>query len=595
VRSLDSLARKAFAAAKPNGESPEHAAQAASGDADLRFQLVAKKSGAVWDKFRDDAERQKKWAKGVQEHLVDYAATPKLYFKATLFAAQASQSVTLRVFIAQLRGGRTWHLVDYTDAAEIHNSKFYYEVSLAIPIDGDDAVKWLLERWENDNRYFTGEVNYDIPDIAEYGIKARKGQFDTSGSASEERIARYLGDVSLTALVIAGVATFLLPVPLALPALVEAMMMSTLVFGVASGALTTFNRVTYDEQTTKDTVFDVLQVASFLIPGGAALWSRAAPVGNLAAFGAKVGLNRAVFYGEASATALNGILIAGDLSENLYNIITDDGMDPTRRHDLLINLLKSAVGAGLIVAIPPKLAQRELELQLHLAEEGLFDSREAGLESRMAQMKDQSKELVLKKTPGVTPAAEGKHERIVNTGSNKGKPAGASAARAQQPKPERKPIYKTTPMRGQYKGEHLPGNAQWRHLGGVVDYLDAARRQAYKLTIKDGKIYDREGKLFDTSDASTEHTDNPAAIFVMDEFGDFYASKTHSAGSFHHSSLLAGTPVAAAGEFVVINGELRLLSDRSGHYRPKLEFTQQALDSFKRQGVNLSNVELDVR
>jgi hypothetical protein len=36
-------------------------------------------------------------------------------------------------------------------------------------------------------------------------------------------------------------------------------------------------------------------------------------------------------------------------------------------------------------------------------------------------------------------------------------------------------------------------------------------------------------------------------------------------------------PVAAAGEFKVNGGKLVLISDRSGHYQPKLKFAFQAL------------------
>ncbi len=123
--------------------------------------------------------------------------------------------------------------------------------------------------------------------------------------------------------------------------------------------------------------------------------------------------------------------------------------------------------------------------------------------------------------------------------------------------------------------------------------MDEAARKAYRLVIKDGKIYDAKGKLFDTTSAATVHAGGHGkAIFVMDEYGNFYASKTHTRGEFHHSSLLEGKPVAAAGEMQVVNGELKLITDQSGHYWPGKDFTAQALDALKKAGVDVSNVKV---
>jgi len=145
-------------------------------------------------------------------------------------------------------------------------------------------------------------------------------------------------------------------------------------------------------------------------------------------------------------------------------------------------------------------------------------------------------------------------------------------------------------MNPKYVGEDVPGNPIW---GTPVKYLSESERAAYKLNIRDGKIYDSSGRLFDTSDASTAHSGGGRAIFVMDENGAFYASKVQQVGEFHHSSLAAGGPVAAAGEMQVDNGLLSVLSDKSGHYMPGRTFTQQALDSLERNGVDTSPVQKD--
>lgn len=134
----------------------------------------------------------------------------------------------------------------------------------------------------------------------------------------------------------------------------------------------------------------------------------------------------------------------------------------------------------------------------------------------------------------------------------------------------------------EFKGEHVPGNARW---GTAVKYLKGAQRERFKLSVKDGKLYDSEGNLFDTSTAKSLHSTDPRAIFVMDENGNIYASTKHSMGKFHHSSFLAGGDIAGAGELKVSNGELKLLSDQSGHYKPSWAMTQQVIKELQSRGV----------
>jgi len=54
----------------------------------------------------------------------------------------------------------------------------------------------------------------------------------------------------------------------------------------------------------------------------------------------------------------------------------------------------------------------------------------------------------------------------------------------------------------------------------------------------------------------------------MSEEGRFYLSKNYAYGKFHHSSFLAGKPVAAAGEIYIEKGIIKIVTDGSGHYRP---------------------------
>src|SRR5258708_16978164 len=152
--------------------------------------------------------------------------------------------------------------------------------------------------------------------------------------------------------------------------------------------------------------------------------------------------------------------------------------------------------------------------------------------------------------------------------------------------------YRVTPLQPLYVGEDVPGNEIFDN--SYVIYLSEAGRAPYALKFRDGHICDAYENLFDTSDADSLHTDFGRAIFVMDADGNFYASKEHIYGKFHHSSLVAGGPVAAAGEIEVAEGMLTALSDRSGHYLPTRGFTDQAIDQLKKKNISFQGVKLDL-
>ncbi|MEV5748229.1 hypothetical protein AB0L00_10460 [Actinoallomurus sp. NPDC052308] len=142
-------------------------------------------------------------------------------------------------------------------------------------------------------------------------------------------------------------------------------------------------------------------------------------------------------------------------------------------------------------------------------------------------------------------------------------------------------------MEREYRGEHLPApNKSWTH-GSQVQYLDDAARQRYRLTVgSDGRLYDSSGRLFDTRRGTSAWTpDRGRAIYVMDEHGNLYASNTQVVGQFHHSSFLAGGPVAGAGELEVVNGNLMAISRQSGHYKPTPQHLQQVTDHLRGQGL----------
>lgn len=143
------------------------------------------------------------------------------------------------------------------------------------------------------------------------------------------------------------------------------------------------------------------------------------------------------------------------------------------------------------------------------------------------------------------------------------------------------------PMNPSYVGEET--GAVW---GTKVKYLNAEERLEYQVQVDNGKMYDSEGELFDTSSASSAFGGDGNAIFVMDESGNIYASSLHAVGKFHHSSFLSGQPVASAGEIVVDKGVIKEITRRSGHYQPTEEQLDQFLHRLDQSGIDLTEVNV---
>jgi hypothetical protein len=153
------------------------------------------------------------------------------------------------------------------------------------------------------------------------------------------------------------------------------------------------------------------------------------------------------------------------------------------------------------------------------------------------------------------------------------------------------PRYETKDMLlPRYSTENLKGNIVWQ--GKQVTYLDETRRRAYQVFVLNGLLYASDGTLFDTQSASSVFDNGKGrAIFVMDHYGRIYASTCQSVGEFHHSSLVAGAPISAAGEIAVNRGVISLVTRKSGHYRPDAKYQDQLFAELERQGVNIISIQ----
>lgn len=136
-----------------------------------------------------------------------------------------------------------------------------------------------------------------------------------------------------------------------------------------------------------------------------------------------------------------------------------------------------------------------------------------------------------------------------------------------------------------YAGENTNCTWQFSVCPPYVNYYDVESRYSLQLHVEDGLMYNSRGELFDTSEADRGHTGR-RAIFVMDPVGRIYASNQHPIMLLHHSSLLAGNPVAAAGELHVIQGVIKSASSCSGHYRQPVRSIKQITSALRRQGYH---------
>lgn len=159
--------------------------------------------------------------------------------------------------------------------------------------------------------------------------------------------------------------------------------------------------------------------------------------------------------------------------------------------------------------------------------------------------------------------------------------------------------YKTLRLLAKYLEEEKEG----------VHYFRGKDQKFYHVTFKDGLLYQRKQlvnasysppKDLNTNIQIPSNQPLPVdakksgyAIYVMDAQGEFYLSFEGQKGKFHHSSFLAGQPVACAGEMIIFQGKIFLINNQSGHYQPPPLALDQALDSLKKHGIDLEKIKVD--
>jgi hypothetical protein len=103
---------------------------------------------------------------------------------------------------------------------------------------------------------------------------------------------------------------------------------------------------------------------------------------------------------------------------------------------------------------------------------------------------------------------------------------------------------------------------------GDVDGDGFPIRECYRIQLDAAGIATgSDGAPISTRGMETAHSGAGWAVFVVDPNGALYA-RAHEVGYFHHSTFLAGRPVAAAGELLIDDtGRIRIITAKTGHYR----------------------------
>ena len=143
----------------------------------------------------------------------------------------------------------------------------------------------------------------------------------------------------------------------------------------------------------------------------------------------------------------------------------------------------------------------------------------------------------------------------------------------------RHPTYK---LRAKYLGEEKLG----------IRYFTNLQRTPHQVYACGKLLCDAQGRQLDPELGRPNHgSRNGKAIFVIDPQGRIWLTFDHKYGRIHHSSLVAGGPVLAAGEMLIDTGQLISISNESGHYHPPPASIDVALTILRLMGIDTSQTQ----
>lgn len=136
---------------------------------------------------------------------------------------------------------------------------------------------------------------------------------------------------------------------------------------------------------------------------------------------------------------------------------------------------------------------------------------------------------------------------------------------------------------------HLGYNTFAPFTHHIVYLTSDEERAKHKIEFRNGSIY-HEGKPLHTLSKEKKHN---LYVYVLGLDGEFYACK-HKIFHFHHSSLFGGETVLGAGEIIVNNGKIELISNISGHYIPHPKHIFRTLEVLYAKYGPLTDIKLEL-
>ncbi|MFH1748442.1 MAG: hypothetical protein ABIG44_15520 [Planctomycetota bacterium] len=279
-------------------------------------------------------------------------------FKAVHLEQKTQRQSELRVCLVyapwEIDEGRTWHywiIIDWTNPTVRATTGVYRGGGYT----HKQAIENALKFWKSDNRYPPGKLRYEIP--AEIGGQSFEGEFETDGKSFRDELADFFNWVALGATIVAGVATFLAPVPGS--RVVSGMIWMSLFSSTAAAVINIGQRHEEKFGSWKDDTFDALTIVGNIFTAGTmAAWSRGA---TLLVRGAKGQILKAVLVGQVATDAIQGVLLVGDAMTQYDQIMSDKSLSPEQRINKLVFLFGRVGLQGLVTYISVKGTARDLK------------------------------------------------------------------------------------------------------------------------------------------------------------------------------------------------------------------------------------------
>lgn len=485
-----------------------------------------------------------------------------LALNAIVINQKTTETLSLNLFLGKSKtNSKNYVLTDLTPG--IRHKRTY---------EGDN-IQDIFKEFDRKNTYPDGILAYEIPTNI-FGYPRIKGNFTTNGESMWESLSTKAGWASL-GLAVAGLAASFTPAAPIAPFLFIAAGAT----GAASGTASIIDKVQQGTVTKQTLALDVIMIASSFLGMAGSLSSivKASSILKISATGM-----RYIIITDFALNGTAGIMITSDGLEGIQAIHNNKNLTTAEKIDATVKILAQlTLTAGLLVLSSKNLKGGELEKLPKVKKQTSKKSYNPEQHSK-----------VIDAPENLTDGKIQKNTKLDNSKTFKEKID--KKAFELEPKGEKKyqegAKYETTELLEHYIGEEL--GEGWVEGWGKVEYLTESQKTQYELFVKDGKVVDANGKLYDTSDAGSIHSGKGKSIFVMDENGRIFASKTQDVGKFHHSSLGSGKPVAGAGELVIKDGIVIEISNKSGHYWPTEELNLQVIDELKARGINTDKIKI---